>query len=174
MRTLLSIGRFAKQTGLTVRALRLYDRRGLLQPAVVDFRTSFRYYSPAQLAAAQHIRVLRSLELPLEEIALLLPADPEARRAILARHQARLEERVAHYQHALSLLHAVSADYESSRRRHAMKTETKPYVCSFCGKDQYEVGRMIAGPNEVYICDECLTRCNEIIAEEEAQQKKQA
>src|SRR5947209_345147 len=70
MPKLLSIGRFAKQTGLTVRALRLYDRRGLLQPAVVDFRTSFRYYSPVQLTAAQHIRVLRSLELPLEEIAL--------------------------------------------------------------------------------------------------------
>ena len=37
--------------------------------------------------------------------------------------------------------------------------------CSFCGKSQEEVQRLIAGP-EVYICDECVTLCNEIIAQE--------
>lgn len=38
--------------------------------------------------------------------------------------------------------------------------------CSFCGKGQGEVKRLIAGP-EVYICDECVGLCNEIIAEED-------
>ncbi len=37
--------------------------------------------------------------------------------------------------------------------------------CSFCGKVQEEVQRLIAGP-EVYICDECVSLCNEIIAQE--------
>ncbi|MDI6703104.1 MAG: ATP-dependent Clp protease ATP-binding subunit ClpX [bacterium] len=37
--------------------------------------------------------------------------------------------------------------------------------CSFCGKGQGEVKRLIAGP-DVYICDECVGLCNEIIAEE--------
>ena len=37
--------------------------------------------------------------------------------------------------------------------------------CSFCGKEQDIVKRLIAGPG-VYICDECITLCNEIIAEE--------
>lgn len=37
--------------------------------------------------------------------------------------------------------------------------------CSFCGKGQREVKKLIAGPN-VYICDECVSLCNEIIAEE--------
>ena len=37
--------------------------------------------------------------------------------------------------------------------------------CSFCGKSQREVKKLIAGPN-VYICDECIELCNEIIAEE--------
>lgn len=37
--------------------------------------------------------------------------------------------------------------------------------CSFCGKSQREVKKLIAGPN-VYICDECISLCNEIIAEE--------
>jgi len=37
--------------------------------------------------------------------------------------------------------------------------------CSFCGKSQKEVRKLIAGPN-VYICDECIGLCNDIIAEE--------
>ena len=38
-------------------------------------------------------------------------------------------------------------------------------VCSFCGKSQDEVRKLIAGP-EVYICDECIDLCNDIILEE--------
>ena len=35
-------------------------------------------------------------------------------------------------------------------------------ICSFCGKDQEEVGKLIAGP-DVFICDECIELCNEIV-----------
>jgi ATP-dependent Clp protease ATP-binding subunit ClpX len=41
------------------------------------------------------------------------------------------------------------------------------YRCSFCGKGQEEVRRLIAGPGAVYICDECVQLCREIIEEEE-------
>ena len=37
--------------------------------------------------------------------------------------------------------------------------------CSFCGKSQHEVRKLIAGPS-VYICDECVELCNDIIREE--------
>ena len=40
--------------------------------------------------------------------------------------------------------------------------------CSFCGKSQKEVKKLIAGPT-VYICDECIELCNDIIAEEYGQ-----
>ena len=40
------------------------------------------------------------------------------------------------------------------------------YHCSFCGKNQDQVQRLIAGPGAVYICDECVELCREIIAEE--------
>src|ERR671915_2497732 len=40
--------------------------------------------------------------------------------------------------------------------------------CNFCGKSQKQVKRLIAGPN-VYICDECIELCNEIIEEELAE-----
>ncbi len=43
--------------------------------------------------------------------------------------------------------------------------KTKDLVCSFCGKGQDEVRKLIAGPT-VYICDECIELCNDIIAEE--------
>ena len=43
--------------------------------------------------------------------------------------------------------------------------ETKTYHCSFCGRAQEEVKKLIAGPT-VYICDECVGLCNEIIADE--------
>ncbi len=39
--------------------------------------------------------------------------------------------------------------------------------CSFCGKDQGEVAKLIAGP-DVFICDECIDLCNEIVKDEEA------
>jgi ATP-dependent Clp protease ATP-binding subunit ClpX len=46
------------------------------------------------------------------------------------------------------------------------------YRCSFCGKNQEEVKKLIAGPT-VFICDECIALCNEIIVEEWAQTKTQ-
>ena len=46
------------------------------------------------------------------------------------------------------------------------KNEDKRQLkCSFCGKNQEQVKRLIAGPN-VYICDECVELCDEIIQEE--------
>ena len=48
-----------------------------------------------------------------------------------------------------------------------MENETKPdkLHCSFCGKAQDEVKKLIAGPS-VYICNECVDLCNDIIEEE--------
>jgi ATP-dependent Clp protease ATP-binding subunit ClpX len=51
----------------------------------------------------------------------------------------------------------------------AEKRET--LCCSFCGKSQKEVKKLIAGPT-VYICDECIGLCNDIIAEEIAGEEK--
>jgi len=45
--------------------------------------------------------------------------------------------------------------------------------CSFCGKSQKEVRKLIAGPT-VYICDECIELCNDIIAEEYGQEEASA
>ena len=44
--------------------------------------------------------------------------------------------------------------------------------CSFCGKSQKEVKKLIAGPS-VYICDECISLCNDILAEEVQKEERQ-
>jgi len=46
----------------------------------------------------------------------------------------------------------------------------KLLYCSFCGKSQHEVKKLIAGPS-VFICDECIELCNDIIAEEQNKQE---
>ncbi len=48
------------------------------------------------------------------------------------------------------------------------KNTRMTYRCSFCGKSQDQVQRLIAGPGGVYICDECIDLCREIIEEEQA------
>ena len=46
------------------------------------------------------------------------------------------------------------------------REEQNALFCSFCGKSQKEVKKLVAGPS-VYICEECISLCNDIIAEEE-------
>ena len=49
----------------------------------------------------------------------------------------------------------------------------KLLYCSFCGKSQHEVKKLIAGPS-VYVCDECVELCNDIILEEMEEDEESA
>jgi DNA-binding transcriptional MerR regulator len=71
-----SIGEFARRSRLSVKALRLYDKRGVLIPARVDRDSGYRYYVVAQLEDARFITVLRQLDFPLATIKKLLECDP--------------------------------------------------------------------------------------------------
>jgi DNA-binding transcriptional MerR regulator len=93
--TFLSIGEFARLSGLSVGALRHYDELAIITPAQVDRSTSYRRYRREQLEDARLVSTLRELEMPLEEIRELLTTDdPGERRAILTRHRMRLDARV--------------------------------------------------------------------------------
>lgn len=56
----MTIGEFALSTGISAKALRFYDERGLLTPAEVDEHNGYRRYSAGQLKTATVIRVLRA------------------------------------------------------------------------------------------------------------------
>ena len=53
----------------------------------------------------------------------------------------------------------------SDDKNHSDNDSEKLLYCSFCGKSQHEVKKLIAGPS-VYVCDECVELCNDIILEE--------
>lgn len=110
---LLSIGRFARLTGLSIRSLRRYDADGLLVPARVDEESGYRYYTLEQARAGEAIRRLRALEVPLEEVRALLHASPLELRDGLAAHRARLEGRAVELREAMAELNRLIDGKES-------------------------------------------------------------
>jgi DNA-binding transcriptional MerR regulator len=93
----LTVGDFSRATHLSVKTLRHYHQVGLLEPATVNPDTGYRYYSAGQIPAAQVIRRLRDLEMPVADVKAVLAApDAPARNALIAAHLNRLEARPAH------------------------------------------------------------------------------
>jgi DNA-binding transcriptional MerR regulator len=71
---LLSIGVFARRSRLSMKALRLYDRLGVLKPADVDPESGYRRYRESQLAGARLVVMLRRLDMPLTQVAEIVAA----------------------------------------------------------------------------------------------------
>ena len=69
---MLTIGEFGAATGLTAKALRLYDDLGLVVPAEVDPRNGYRYYEPGQIEKARVVARLRSAGVPLPRITAIV------------------------------------------------------------------------------------------------------
>jgi DNA-binding transcriptional MerR regulator len=109
---LLSIGRFARLSGLSIGALRHYDEAGLIHPAAIDRETSYRRYRPAQLETARVIARLRELEMPLDEIRRILAADDAERRSLLAAERARVKARAFRINYLLHVLGQLSTGKE--------------------------------------------------------------
>jgi DNA-binding transcriptional MerR regulator len=82
----ISIGEFARRSRLSLKALRLYDERGVLVPARVDRASGYRYYDTAQLDDARLVVMLRQLQLPLAAVKELLACDPADAAARIAEH----------------------------------------------------------------------------------------
>ncbi len=72
----ISIGEFARRSRLSLKALRLYDDRGVLVPSRVDQVSGYRYYDTAQLDEARIVVMMRQLQLPLAAVKELLACDP--------------------------------------------------------------------------------------------------
>ncbi|MFH9074034.1 MerR family transcriptional regulator [Streptomyces alboflavus] len=92
---LLKLGAFAARTRLSAKALRLYDRQGLLPPAYVDEATGYRYYRTDQVERARTVALLRRLDMPLADIGALLGLDDAAAATALGAYWAGVEERIA-------------------------------------------------------------------------------
>lgn len=89
MKDWLTIGRLAKETGLTARALRFYEAKGLLRSHSRG-ENDYRFYSSKELRQALHIKEFRDLGFTLDEIAELISQDPTLTKENL---QASLEKK---------------------------------------------------------------------------------
>ncbi len=103
------IGRMARESGLTVSALRFYDGAGVLVPAHVDPWSGYRYYDGDQLVAARLVARLRRVGMPLAEISRVLEhrRDPSVVGEVLGAHLTRLEDGLADARRELSAARAL-------------------------------------------------------------------
>ncbi|KKJ94375.1 MerR family transcriptional regulator, partial [Micromonospora sp. HK10] len=99
-----SIGELARASGLTISALRFYDRSGVLVPAFVDPVTGYRWYTDEQVAPARLVAGLRRVGMPLAGIAEALRDRhrPAAVHRLLDAHLRRLEDGLADARRELS------------------------------------------------------------------------
>ena len=105
MAAVLTVGDFSRATHLSIKTLRHYHQVGLLEPATVNPETGYRYYSAGQIPAAQVIRRLRDLEMPVADVKAVLAApDAPARNALIAAHLDRLEAGLAQTRTAVESL----------------------------------------------------------------------
>lgn len=98
----------AQQLGVSAKALRVYEHRGLITPA----RTlaGWRAYGPAEMARAREIVELRTLGLSLSEVARVFEGDAQTLERTLAAHEATLEDRVRQLAETLSRVRRLRAD----------------------------------------------------------------
>ena len=121
----LTVGDFARITHLSVKTLRHYHDVGLLEPATVNPDTGYRYYSPGQVPAAQVIRRLRALEMPVGQVKAVLSApDAAARNELIAAHLGRLEDELAQTRAAV-------AGYFDD----IVRFKTAPIIIQSCGSN---------------------------------------
>ncbi|WP_405992708.1 MerR family transcriptional regulator [Streptomyces sp. NBC_00986] len=92
---LLTIGAFAARARLSAKALRLYDRLGLLAPSRVDEVSGYRYYRADQVERARLVALLRQLDMPLARIASVVEADGPDAAELLAAYWTDVETRIA-------------------------------------------------------------------------------
>jgi DNA-binding transcriptional MerR regulator len=86
-----SIGEFARRSRLSIKALRLYDKRRVLVPVRVDEVSGYRYYDVAQLEDARLVAMLRQLDLSLGAIRKLVTCDPVDAADQIAAHWRKVE-----------------------------------------------------------------------------------
>jgi DNA-binding transcriptional MerR regulator len=88
----LSASEAASQLGVSVKALRLYEQRGLIAP--IRSAAGWRTYSPDEMSRAREIAALRGLGFSLAQVARVMKGDARGLEPALAAHQADLEERL--------------------------------------------------------------------------------
>lgn len=103
----------ARQLGVSAKALRLYEQRGLVAP--VRTAAGWRAYGPEQMARAGEVVALRALGLSLAQVARVLAGDAQGLEPALAGHQANLEDQVRRLSGAIDKVRGLRTDLAQGR-----------------------------------------------------------
>jgi DNA-binding transcriptional MerR regulator len=98
----------AKRLGVSTKALRLYEQRGLVAP--IRTAAGWRAYGPDEMDRAAEIAALRTLGFSLTQVARVLNGDPQGLEPTLAAHQAALEGRIRHLVGAADKVRGLRSD----------------------------------------------------------------
>ncbi|MFF9626201.1 MerR family transcriptional regulator [Streptomyces griseosporeus] len=132
---LLTIGVFAARARLSAKALRLYDRLGLLAPAYVDPVSGYRYYRAGQIERARTVALLRRLDMPLAVVAEVLAAAEPRGAERLAAYWADVEARFAAQRTLAAFLRArLSGRSAEMYEKFAVETVDVPAQVVLCEK----------------------------------------
>lgn len=172
---LLTIGAFAARARLSPKALRLYDRLGLLRPAHVDEVSGYRYYRAAQIDRARTVALLRQLDMPLamiSEVVAAAESDGRAAADRLGAYWAVVEARIAQQRTLAEFLRGrlsgrgfemygrfvvetveVPAQVVISEKRHTLADELPAWIGASLGRLEAaarECGGIVGAPFVVY------------------------
>jgi DNA-binding transcriptional MerR regulator len=103
---LMTIGAFAERTRLSAKALRLYDRLGLVRPARTDPASGYRFYSEDQVDGARLVALLRRLGMPLPVIADVVGKPPGEAAETIGGYWAQIESATAERRVLVSYIQA--------------------------------------------------------------------
>ncbi len=104
----LSPSEAARQLGISTKALRLYEQRGLITPARTP--AGWRAYGPSEIARATEIVELRALGLSLGDVARIFSGDPRTLDRTLEAHKVALEDRMRELGHTIGKVSRLRAD----------------------------------------------------------------
>ena len=109
----LSPSEAARRLGVSAKALRLYEQRGLVVP--VRTGAGWRAYGPPEMARASEIAALRALGLSLAQVARVLDGDAQALEPALAAHQSALESEIGRLTETISRIRGIRAGLAEGR-----------------------------------------------------------
>ena len=109
-----TVKQVARLSGVTVRTLHFYDEIGLLKPAFYG-ENGYRYYQKEQLLGLQQILFYRELDVPLEQIKLIMASPGFDRLRTLQAHRARLENELKRYRKLIKTVDSTIAELNGKK-----------------------------------------------------------
>lgn len=111
---LLKIGELAAMAGISVKAMRVYEKKNIIKPVQVDEETGYRYYSAGQLRELEALQALQDMGFTLNEIALIMSGSctKEDMTSLVEQKKAIFEELIWKTEAKLKALDKINRDYE--------------------------------------------------------------